>query len=298
MEPVEIGGVRYPAGVCLVPNAYLIHHDPAIYPDPYEFRPERFLDEPPGTYTWIPFGGGRRRCLGASFAMLEMKVVLRAVLSRAEVSRGSQRRGRGQLGVARSRSARAGARRSCCARAPAGASRSRAAGSPSRIWMGDNAWPPSSWLGSVGVAVPVSVPVRRPASVVAEQPLKFEDARGRDRRWSGSVSLRLRARVGRSRSARCCPRDRAPRSRAVSGRRAPSRSRLRLRGARCYESGRRDRDACPTRGRRASPSRPSEHDEVVAGAKIGMACATRRRGSRGCTTKASRRCATPERPRT
>ena len=86
MEPVEIGGVRYPAGVCLVPNAHLIHHDPAIYDNPYEFRPERFLDDPPGTYTWIPFGGGRRRCLGASFAMLEMKVVLRAVLSRAEVS--------------------------------------------------------------------------------------------------------------------------------------------------------------------------------------------------------------------
>jgi cytochrome P450 len=85
-QPVEIGGVHYPEGVCLHPNAYLIHHDPAIYPDPYEFRPERFLDEPPGTYTWIPFGGGRRRCLGASFALLEMKVVLRAVFSRAEVA--------------------------------------------------------------------------------------------------------------------------------------------------------------------------------------------------------------------
>ncbi|HEV3378391.1 MAG TPA: cytochrome P450 [Thermoleophilaceae bacterium] len=83
-QPVEIGGFRYPEGVCLAANSYLIHHDPAIYPDPYEFRPERFLDEPPGTYTWIPFGGGRRRCLGASFAMLEMKVVLRAVFARAE----------------------------------------------------------------------------------------------------------------------------------------------------------------------------------------------------------------------
>ena len=82
-EPVEIGGFRYPEGVVLIPNAYLIHHDPQIYPDPYAFRPERFLGESPGTYTWIPFGGGRRRCLGASFAMLEMKTVLRAVLSRA-----------------------------------------------------------------------------------------------------------------------------------------------------------------------------------------------------------------------
>jgi len=79
-QPIEIGGWRYPTGVGLVPNAYLVHHDPSIYPDPYAFRPERFLDASPGTYTWIPFGGGRRRCLGASFAMLEMKVVLRALL--------------------------------------------------------------------------------------------------------------------------------------------------------------------------------------------------------------------------
>jgi cytochrome P450 len=85
-QPVDVGGWHYPAGVCLVANAYLIHHDPAIYPDPYAFRPERFLDEPPGTYTWIPFGGGRRRCLGASFAQLEMKIVLRAVLSRHDVA--------------------------------------------------------------------------------------------------------------------------------------------------------------------------------------------------------------------
>jgi cytochrome P450 len=81
MQPVEIGGWSYPAGACLTPNAYLVHHDPELYPEPYAFRPERFLEQPPGTYTWIPFGGGRRRCLGASFAMLEMKQVLRAVLS-------------------------------------------------------------------------------------------------------------------------------------------------------------------------------------------------------------------------
>jgi cytochrome P450 len=84
-KPIEVGGWAYEPGACLVPNAYLVHHDPEIYDDPYAFRPERFLDSPPGTYTWIPFGGGRRRCIGATFAMLEMKVVLRSVLSQCEV---------------------------------------------------------------------------------------------------------------------------------------------------------------------------------------------------------------------
>jgi cytochrome P450 len=84
-RPLEVGGWSYPTGVCLVPNAYLLHHDPEIYSDPYAFRPERFLDDPPGTYTWIPFGGGRRRCIGASFAMLEMKIVIRSILERQAV---------------------------------------------------------------------------------------------------------------------------------------------------------------------------------------------------------------------
>jgi cytochrome P450 len=79
-KPVEVGGWAYPTGVCLTANAYLLHHDADVYPDPYAFRPERFLDQQPGTYTWIPFGGGRRRCLGASFAMLEMKVVIASAL--------------------------------------------------------------------------------------------------------------------------------------------------------------------------------------------------------------------------
>jgi cytochrome P450 len=100
MAEIEVGGWRYPTGVCLVPNAYLVHHDPAIYPEPYAFRPERFLDQAPGTYTWIPFGGGRRRCLGAAFATVEMKVVLRTVLERAR----PRVAGDGRLEVSRRRS--------------------------------------------------------------------------------------------------------------------------------------------------------------------------------------------------
>ncbi|HLL91665.1 MAG TPA: cytochrome P450 [Solirubrobacteraceae bacterium] len=84
-QPIEIGGVTYPPGVVLIACVYLVHHNPAVYPDPYAFRPERFLDQATGTYTWIPFGGGRRRCLGASFALLESKIVLRAVLERYEL---------------------------------------------------------------------------------------------------------------------------------------------------------------------------------------------------------------------
>ena len=97
VQPIEIGGFPYPPGVALFVNAYLLHHDPAIYPEPYAFRPERFLEreggQAPGTYTWIPFGGGRRRCLGASFALLEMKLVLRAVLERCELRPAGERGG-------------------------------------------------------------------------------------------------------------------------------------------------------------------------------------------------------------
>jgi cytochrome P450 len=85
-EPIEIGGITYSPGVVLIINSHLVHHDPEIYPDPYAFAPERFLGKTPGTYTWLPFGGGRRRCLGASFALLEMKIVLRAVLERCELT--------------------------------------------------------------------------------------------------------------------------------------------------------------------------------------------------------------------
>jgi cytochrome P450 len=84
-EPVEIGGYELPAGVSVTPSIYLVHRNPEVYPEPQRFLPERFLENPPGTYTWIPFGGGVRRCLGASFAQFEMAVVLRELVSRRRI---------------------------------------------------------------------------------------------------------------------------------------------------------------------------------------------------------------------
>ena len=84
-EAVELGGYELPAGARVVPSIHLIHRDPEIYPDPGRFLPERFLDNPPGTYTWIPFGGGVRRCLGAAFAQFEMAVVLRELVRRRQI---------------------------------------------------------------------------------------------------------------------------------------------------------------------------------------------------------------------
>ena len=89
-KPIEVGGIHYKPRVHLVASAWLVQHDPEIYPEPYAFRPERFLDSDPGTYTWIPFGGGRRRCIGASFAQMEMTVVLRELLRSTEVKAGAE----------------------------------------------------------------------------------------------------------------------------------------------------------------------------------------------------------------
>jgi len=84
-EPVEIAGYELPAGVSVTPSVYLVHRNPEIYPEPDRFLPERFLERPPGTYTWIPFGGGVRRCLGASFAQFEMAVVLKELVKRHQI---------------------------------------------------------------------------------------------------------------------------------------------------------------------------------------------------------------------
>jgi cytochrome P450 len=84
-KPITLGGFDYPVGCALTANVHLVHHDPALYPDPYAFRPERFLGTSPGTFTWLPFGGGRRRCLGQAFAMLELRVVLAALVAAADL---------------------------------------------------------------------------------------------------------------------------------------------------------------------------------------------------------------------
>jgi cytochrome P450 len=62
-----------------------LHHRADVYPEPLAFRPERFVDVKPGTYTWMPFGGGIRRCLGASLAMAEQRVVLSAIARRTDL---------------------------------------------------------------------------------------------------------------------------------------------------------------------------------------------------------------------
>jgi cytochrome P450 len=78
--PLDIGGREFPAGVRLAPNIYLTHRRADVYPEPARFNPERFLNRPADTYSWLPFGGGIRRCLGASFALYELKVVIPTIM--------------------------------------------------------------------------------------------------------------------------------------------------------------------------------------------------------------------------
>jgi len=78
--PLQVGRRELPAGTRVVPSIYLTNRNPEVYDAPEEFRPERFLDKPPETFSWIPFGGGIRRCIGASFATLEMKLILQTIL--------------------------------------------------------------------------------------------------------------------------------------------------------------------------------------------------------------------------
>jgi cytochrome P450 len=86
-EPFPLGDFVIPVGVEINPSIAAIHRRADCYPEPEAFRPERFLaDDAPDTYTWLPFGGSTRRCLGGSFAAFEMKVVIRRVLERADLA--------------------------------------------------------------------------------------------------------------------------------------------------------------------------------------------------------------------
>jgi len=114
-EPYEVGGRRYEAGTVLMLCIFLLHRHPAVYEDSEAFRPERFLGpEQPPPYSYIPFGGGVRRCLGSSFALAEMRAVMQTVLSRVElepVGRRGEKMARRAFTLSPGRGARAIVRR-------------------------------------------------------------------------------------------------------------------------------------------------------------------------------------------
>lgn len=90
-KPLVADGLTLPEGTDVTPAIWLAHTRPELYPEPYAFRPERFLEDPPETYAWVPFGGGIRRCLGASFAEFEMRIALREILTRCELRKADPR---------------------------------------------------------------------------------------------------------------------------------------------------------------------------------------------------------------
>jgi cytochrome P450 len=100
MKPFDLGDMVVDPGTMIMVHITLVHLRDDVYPNPLEFRPERFLDTPPDKYSWIPFGGGARRCLGASFAMMEMRVILETMLQHARfVSTGDTDEGIGRRNV-------------------------------------------------------------------------------------------------------------------------------------------------------------------------------------------------------
>jgi cytochrome P450 len=84
-QPGRFGGLELPAGVRVAPSIYLAHRNPSLYPEPERFRPRRFMTFKPAPWEWLPFGGGLRRCIGATFAIYEMKMVLAALLARVDL---------------------------------------------------------------------------------------------------------------------------------------------------------------------------------------------------------------------
>ena len=90
-SPLVTDGLELPEGTDVTPSIWLAHTRPDVYPEPHAFRPERFLEEGPDTYSWVPFGGSVRRCIGGAFAEFEMAIVLREVLSRCELRKANPR---------------------------------------------------------------------------------------------------------------------------------------------------------------------------------------------------------------
>ncbi|HEY0516367.1 MAG TPA: cytochrome P450 [Solirubrobacteraceae bacterium] len=122
LAPLRVHGYTLPAGTIAAPCVYLTHLREDLYERPREFRPERFLESSAGTYTWIPFGGGVRRCVAASFAPLEMRRVIRTVLLEVELRAASEQpeaAARSSVSFAPSAGALVIARRREGARAPA-----------------------------------------------------------------------------------------------------------------------------------------------------------------------------------
>ncbi len=93
LKELEVAGYRLPAGTYVAPSIYLTNRNPRVYDEPGAFRPERFLEDGPETFSWIPFGGGIRRCIGASFAQVEMKLILGTILKTLSPSLPAGRRG-------------------------------------------------------------------------------------------------------------------------------------------------------------------------------------------------------------
>jgi cytochrome P450 len=94
VRPFAAGGREYPAGVVLCPCSYLVHRRSDLYPEPGQFRPERFLERKFGPHEWFPFGSGNRVCLGMPFALYEMKVVLAMLLGEVRLARSASARSR------------------------------------------------------------------------------------------------------------------------------------------------------------------------------------------------------------
>jgi cytochrome P450 family 135 len=90
-KDLVVDGLTLPAGTDVTPAIWLAHTRADSYPEPFAFRPERFLEDGPDTYAWVPFGGGVRRCLGAAFAEFEMRIALREVLTRCELRKADPR---------------------------------------------------------------------------------------------------------------------------------------------------------------------------------------------------------------